>query len=459
MLALTAGLAAGATVATGARPAAAGAATTTTATTTYSSSGRPLAVVAQSSGNMQVFWRTSTGDLLENQQAGGSWSGPVTTPISGLASDPAAVTANGIVYVFWRDAIADGSNLWEATDTGGSWSTPTKLGMGPLGSQPTADTWSPSPGVTEIDVFWQGTGSQDLWQAYWRSSTDAWVGPLNHGLGPLASAPTATAWMQANGTGQVDVYWENTSSGLEQVHYNSGSGGGWTATANLGFATLGSPPTAAALPSGQQDVFWRGTGSEPLFQGQFVTEWVGPTDDGVGPVSSAPTAVASSASELDVFWEGSDGDLWEATDSDGTWTSVQSHGSLTAPPPVTQTTPVSQTVPAPPPATKGGAKKKMRVRIKLRWRYVKARSRLHSIHFARFPGDGTVRISCSGRGCPHSVRGTATHRKLPALMRKLERVWLRVGQQLEITIDAPGWVPERVQFTIRYGNIPDDKLL
>lgn len=154
--------------------------------------GRPLAVVAHASGHEEVYWRGADGYLWEKAESGGQWDGPVRTPISGLASSPAAtIGSHGYDYVFWEGT--DGG-LWEAGNYPGGWVGPTDLHMGPLGSQPTATSIPNSSGVAEIDVFWHGNqAGANLWRSSHETSTGKWSGPTEiGGMGPLGSAPTAT---------------------------------------------------------------------------------------------------------------------------------------------------------------------------------------------------------------------------------------------------------------------------
>ena len=121
--------------------------------------GRALAVIARAPGDEEVYWRGADGYLWEDAEAGGVWHGPMRTPIGGLASSPtAAVGSHGYDYVFW-----EGTNqqLWEAGDYPQGWIA-SQIGMGPLGSQPTAAALPNSSGVSEIDVFWEGTNDNPV---------------------------------------------------------------------------------------------------------------------------------------------------------------------------------------------------------------------------------------------------------------------------------------------------------
>jgi hypothetical protein len=83
-----------------------------------------------------------------------------------IASDPAVITnSSGMVEVFWRGTDA---NLWQSWFTG-AWNGPQQLGFGPLASAPVAVT---QPGGA-ASVFWKGTDAA-MWHAYW---ANGWHGP------------------------------------------------------------------------------------------------------------------------------------------------------------------------------------------------------------------------------------------------------------------------------------------
>jgi hypothetical protein len=413
-----------------------------------STQGRPIAVVDHGPGTAEVYWKGTDGYLWENAETGGPWRGAMRTPIGPLGSYPAAtVGPAGSDYVFWQGSDAA---LWQAAwTTSGGWSTPTRVGMGPLGSQPAATSWGDSSGAITIDVFWQGTDG-NLWQASYAFATGIWSGPHQLGMGPLGSAPTAVAQGSATGT-DIQVFWKGADNALWE---GQTAGGAWTGPKSLGMGPLGSAPSVGWLPSGEEDVFWAGTNGK-LWQAQWSgSAWKGPISTRIGPLDSAPTVGAAWPTEQDVFWFGFDGNLWEATDVAGTWTSVQSRGPLIVYPPA-QTTPVPVTVTPPTPTR---SRRQIRVKIFMKWTWNGSRTRLRALRFGRFPGPGTIGVSCHGRGCPRHA-SKAGHHGLRALIRALERRRFSSGQRLTITVSAPGYEPERAQVVIRNGALPIARLL
>ena len=424
---------------------------------------RPLAAIARSIGNVDVYWRGSNGYLDEKVESGGVWRPPVQTPIGGLLSSPTAtIGSHGYDYVFWEGTDR---NLWEAAAGPSGWIGPTKLGMGPLGSQPTAASIPNSSGVAEIDVFWMGDGTgANLWQADYLTSTGKWTGPTYRAMGPLGSAPTATEQQTSAGP-QIQVFWKGTDNALWEGYTSGGST--WTGPKSHGMGPLGSAPSAASLSYGKEIVFWAGT-TTTLWQGNWDSaSWNGldlngPNSVGFGPMASAPTVAPQQPDGWDVFWIGTDGNLWGATSQGAAWTSDQSLGSLNIPPPPAPTPPPTTTPTTtdttstitPPKA----APKHVRVRTQVHWKWDGRRTRLRWIRFGRMPKHTILQANCLGAHCFPPLKA-ATRRQRLELITLLEHRVYHPRQRLLITLSKHGWKAERVEFWIRNGKEPHVKLL
>ncbi len=230
--------------------------------------------------------------------------------------DPAvAVDKSGNIFTFWENS---GGRLEEALYTAASrtWTAPAQVtaggkGMGPLGSPPAVAVGpQTADGYAYQYVFWKGTGrGSGLQEAYWNGS---WHGPVDLGDGPLASSPATGA----DSAGDVDVFWENTSQGLEETSWNGSS---WSAAGAItvngaGLGPLGSSPGVAVAPDGDQYVFWRGAGAgADLQEAYWSGSWHGPVDLGDGPLASPPAAAAGRSGKIYVFWENASGDLEETS--------------------------------------------------------------------------------------------------------------------------------------------------
>ncbi|MGO8979998.1 MAG: carboxypeptidase regulatory-like domain-containing protein [Streptosporangiaceae bacterium] len=246
-----------------------------------------------------------------------------------------AVDKSGNVFAFWQNS---GGGLEEALYSAATrtWSGPSAVtaggkGMGPLGSPPTVALGpQDSGGYADQYVFWKGTApASGLWEAYWNGS---WHGPLDLGDGPLGSAPAAGA----DRAGDVDIFWENTGQGLEETSWN---GSAWTAPSAISvngsrLGPLGSSPSVAVAPDGDQYVFWRAAGAGAGLQEAYWTgSWHGPAALGDGPLASPPAA-ADSSGKVYVFWENASGDLEQAAGSGSSWdaaSAVRVNGSVIGP--------------------------------------------------------------------------------------------------------------------------------
>jgi hypothetical protein len=179
---------------------------------------------------------------------------------------------------------------------------------------------------------------------------------------------------------------------------------------------------------GDEEVYWQGADGYLWESAESGGQWRGPVRTPIGGLASSPTATIGPGGADYVFWE--------------------------VPPPSTQTAPVPVTIQPP----KAGPERRIRVKIVMSWSWSRTRTRLRAIRFGRFPTPATIRVTCHGRACPRRL-GTARRRHLRALMRSLEARVFRAGQQLTITISAPGWIPERAQIRIRDGALPLARLL
>ncbi len=269
--------------------------------------------ISWGTGNEDVFWRGTDGNLWQEYAINGTWYGPQQmTTLANLASDPQPISwGYGNEEVFWRGT--DG-NLWQMYYLNG-WQGPSSLGDGPLGNAtPEPVSWGPG----NIEVFWEGT-DQNLWEAYY---ANGWHGPQGLGDGPLGvgNTPQPVSW----GVGNLEIFWEGTDQNLWEAYYANG----WVGPQGLGDGPLG--PSATLTPVswgvGNLDVFWKGT-DQNLWEAYYANGWHGPQGLGDGPLGSAPHPVASASGVLDVFWSGTDGGLWHTWYAGG-WIGPASFGGV-----------------------------------------------------------------------------------------------------------------------------------
>jgi len=207
-------------------------------------------------------------------------------------------------------------------------------------------------------------------------------------------------------------------------------------------------------------VYWRATDG-----GLGGSEWNGSawSTPGEVPGTSGKLAAAPSAmqgtSTLDVFWRGGDGGIWENS-YDKAWAGpAEIPGTATAP----TVPPVSVSLPVPPVSSPGnhgspGKERRVRTMFKISWSWSRAHTRLVAIQARGVPSDGSLSITCVGRGCPWD-KLAAPRRLVPRLLRSLAGRVLRAGDRLTIAVRAPNMVTERIEVRIRYGVVPKARLL
>ena len=188
----------------------------------------------------QQIW--NNGAASSNCAAGAPESVPPMAP-----AGPALATwqNSGQQDVYWRGT--DG-NLWEDVWSGGTWwASPGHLSVGPMGSEPAVVT---NPARNEEDVFWEGMDSQ-LYEAYYSNSKANWffVSPVKPLMGPLGSEPAVAAWPAGGQAGQQDVFWKGTNGQLWEASWSNGT---WTQPHEpFSSGTLGSAPAVVVNPCGR----------------------------------------------------------------------------------------------------------------------------------------------------------------------------------------------------------------
>ena len=87
----------------------------------------------------------------------------------------------------------------------------------------------------------------------------------------------------------------------------------------------------------------------------------------------------------------------------------------------------------------------LRVKLAISWTWDRATTRLRNAEVGSFPGRTRLLVQCQGRGCPRHAEVTAFGpRGLHRLLRRLSGDRYR-GDALYVTLEAPGWLPERAE--------------
>jgi len=230
---------------------------------------------------------------------------PVSLAVSNVAGMPQTVSeGTGNIDVLWRGT--DG-RLWTIGYRNSRWAgQATAISPANLATDPTVVSSDPG----KADAYWEGIDG-NLWhvayQAGWYGS-GAWGTAASLGMGPMQSAPHATA-----GGGSIDVAWRGAGGSLEVLHAGVAPG----ATGAVGGVAFGGDPYPVAVGNGQTDVFWRDPGGN-LWMEQRMSWGSGSAQElGDGPLGSDPVPVSAGDGNVDVFWHGTDGGLWHVAVASG----------------------------------------------------------------------------------------------------------------------------------------------
>jgi hypothetical protein len=135
----------------------------------------------------------------------------------------------------------------------------------------------------------------------------------------------------------------------------------------------------------------------------------------------------------------------------------QSSWQVTVNRPTMMPTPVTVTLPTPPPPHRGH-KHRVRARITLSWTWTPSFTRLRRMVISPLPAGARVSITCRGNGCS-PLTFAAGKRGLGHLFAAAESRLYRPGDEIFITVAAPGYVAERAEVKIKRGALPTAKLL
>jgi hypothetical protein len=281
-------------------------------------SGYHPSAYVMSTGSQVVDYTGTNGGLWEAVWTPGKGWGNADFGMGPLGSSPAGAVSYGgtfPAYAFWEGTDR---NLWMAETSGGSYTGPTRIGMGPLASAPAATTEpSSSPTGKQIEVWWMGT-DRNLWEAY-AAPGGAWHGPYRvTSSGNLTDGPTAFVTPEH----QQVVLWRGTNHNLWEILWSPTSG--WGSPVDFGMGPLASAPSAVETPGAltPQYVFWQGTDNNIWMAESPGGHWNGPYKVGFGPVASGPAATMEAASsptrsQIELFWKGTDRNLWEGYETPG----------------------------------------------------------------------------------------------------------------------------------------------
>ena len=269
-------------------------------------------------GQVDAFWQAAGSSNLRESQSGNLWGSPYNAKASNVASVPVVVLA-GTRHeetIFYRGSDGD---LWKiAWDPKTSvWVGPTHLTSVSVGKDLTVVVWpAGTPTAGQIDAFWKGSGSNQLWEA---SSSNDWSSA--HAVGGatnVASAPTALIV----GTHHTEtVYYQGTQGTLQQVAYTTK----WVGPTTLTTAAVGKDPSIVEWPAGtptagQVDAFWKESGTTQLWEANSGNGWRAYGIQGASNLLAPPTAVIAGKNKLEsVFYQGTNTHLFQVAYDGKQW--------------------------------------------------------------------------------------------------------------------------------------------
>jgi hypothetical protein len=269
---------------------------------------------------------------------------------------------------------------------------------------------------------------------------------------PASAASTGTWQLLRSSGGAPELALIANASGPVAVHLDALSGGAYQRVAN--YAT----PYRAAAGAAVWQLFGSGSGAPELGYGQLTP---GPVTVRWATVSNGAYKAAgsyTSAFSPSLVTAGS----WELFGDGPSPVLALVKTPVIAPTttvtvPVTVTTVVTQPLPAPPPP-KPHARARVRARLVISYRYHYAQTRILHVSISHFPRRARIAVRCYGRRCPR-LAVTAGYRRLGGALHSLGGRVLGAGDLLEITVTAPGLLPERIGVRIRNGEKPRARLL
>lgn len=97
----------------------------------------------------------------------------------------------------------------------------------------------------------------------------------------------------------------------------------------------------------------------------------------------------------------------------------------------------------------------LRVKLRFKWRWHRATTRLAKVMIGSLPRTATVRIACHGKGTGCRARAVSAKRKrIARLIRALTGRTYRAGDRISVSVTARGYQPIHAQITIRFNKIP-----
>jgi len=308
--------------------------------------GASVTTVARTPDNLDVFWVAPNGSVMTQwwvAAADGGWGEhgpafPIAPAGSARPGAPIAAVARTAdnLDVFWVRPDGVVASQWWAAAPGAGWGDHGPFNIAPPGSAEEGSAIAVLARMPDhLDVFWvtrDGAIGSNWWTA---APGTSWADHGSFRIAPAGSArPGSALAALARTPDNLDVYWVTPDGAVASNWWFAAPGASW---ADHGWFTI-TPPSAVASAGGitatartpnNLDVFWvapDGSVGTQWWHAAAGHSWADHSPFAIAPPGSASpgssiTAVGRLASHLDVFWVRPDGAIgtqwWDAAPDQG----------------------------------------------------------------------------------------------------------------------------------------------
>ena len=308
--------------------------------------GASVTTVARTPDNLDVFWVAPNGSVMTQwwvAAADGGWGEhgpafPIAPAGSARPGAPIAAVARTAdnLDVFWVRPDGAVASQWWAAAPGAGWGDHGPFNIAPPGSAEEGSAIAVVARMPDhLDVFWvtrDGAIGSNWWTA---APGTSWADHGSFRIAPAGSArPGSALAALARTPDNLDVYWVTPDGAVASNWWFAAPGASW---ADHGWFTI-TPPSAVASAGGitatartpnNLDVFWvapDGSVGTQWWHAAAGHSWADHSPFAIAPPGSASpgssiTAVGRLASHLDVFWVRPDGAIgtqwWDAAPDQG----------------------------------------------------------------------------------------------------------------------------------------------
>ena len=308
--------------------------------------GASVTTLARTPDNLDVFWVAPNGSVMTQwwfAAAGGGWGEhgpafPIAPAGSARPGAPIAAVARTAdnLDVFWVRPDGAVASQWWAAAPGAGWGDHGPFNIAPPGSAEEGSAIATVARMPDhLDVVWvtrDGAIGSNWWTA---APGTSWADHGAFRIAPAGSArPGSALAAVARTPDNLDVYWVTPDGAVASNWWFAAPGASW---ADHGWFTITPPSvvasvggiTATARTPNNLDVFWvapDGSVGTQWWHAAAGHSWADHSPFAITPPGSASpgssiTAVGRLASHLDVFWVRPDGAIgtqwWDAAPDQG----------------------------------------------------------------------------------------------------------------------------------------------